>query len=49
MNILHELATLRTKSQLIKLILTEGEVFEHLIMGGRRTKEIRNRLERMKH
>lgn len=30
MNMVHELATIRTKSHLIKLIFTK-EVFEHLI------------------
>lgn len=38
MNIAHELATVRTKSHLIRLILTEGEVFEHHVMGNKMNK-----------
>lgn len=35
MNIVHELAVVRTKSHLIKLIVAEGEVFEHLVNGNK--------------
>jgi hypothetical protein len=45
----HELATVSTKSHLIKLILTEGDVFAMFLWEIRRTKEIRNRLEGIKH
>lgn len=34
MNTVHELAVVRTKSHLIKLIIAEGEVFEHLVNGN---------------
>lgn len=40
MTIVHELATIRRKSHLIKLILilTEGKVFEHLVEGNKKNK-----------
>lgn len=37
-NRVREIATLKIKSHLIGLILTEGDVLEHFIVGSRRNK-----------
>lgn len=49
MDIVHALVTVSTKFLLIKLILTGGKYLSMLFWEIRKTKEIRNRLGRIKH